>query len=641
MPGPVRVPAFRPMRRPAAVLLAAGVTGFAALTTAVGAASGAGIDFLVLDGVTGMTFVVAGLAAAWLRPASPAGPLLLASGGLWFVGSYAATGRDVLTHLGFAFERYYDLALAVLLLRLSAPQGALQPRWLVAGLATAMAARTAVRLLLQDPVRMFPDCEGCPANPFALWPDWGLFQIGEVSTNAVLAFLFATVGIIAAVRLGRSSSLARRARWPVLVAGSLAMTGAMIDMAEYAWSTATGEVLINVDESLSVAYEWSLFGLRILVPIGFLLGTLRLRSAAGPLAPLTATLGRVGRAGADRSGIGGSGSALTDPAGLIGGATGRPAEGAAGGASDLRTVGDAVRGALGDRSLRLLRRGEDGGWLDEAGQAALEPATAPGRAATFIGAEPPLAALVHDPALTEQPELLAAVVAIVRLTFENEQLGRELRRQLQAVTESRARIVTAAEEERRRLERDLHDGAQQRLVGVTLALQSARAAADGDGRSPEVRDALAVAADELASAIRELRELARGIHPAILAEDGLGPAVAGLARRATLPVDARVTLEQRLPAVVESTAYFTIAEGLTNAQRYAGASRVTVDVGVRDDALEIQVRDDGAGGADPARGSGLRGLADRVTALGGQLAIDSPAGGGTTVRATIPLATPA
>jgi signal transduction histidine kinase len=250
----------------------------------------------------------------------------------------------------------------------------------------------------------------------------------------------------------------------------------------------------------------------------------------------------------------------------------------------------------------------------------------------------PLAAIVHDPALADQPELLGGVIRVLGLALENERLQSDLREQLQLVTESRTRLVSAAEDERRRLERDLHDGAQQRLIAVMLALQQARAEA-GDAKAPvEVARRLDAAADELNLAIRELRELARGIHPALLEEDGLAAAVAGLARRAGLPVIVRAELGGRLPPLVETTGYFTIAEALTNAQRHARATQAEVSITLVDGVLEVEVRDDGAGGADPSRGSGLRGLADRVTALGGRLNVESAAGGGTTVHASIPVA---
>ena len=270
-------------------------------------------------------------------------------------------------------------------------------------------------------------------------------------------------------------------------------------------------------------------------------------------------------------------------------------------------MGDAIRTALGDRSLVLMRAADPGTWIGEDGAHAVLPAPGEGRAVTLVGREDePLAAIVHDPALLEQPELLEAVVRVLRLALENERLESQLREQLQAVTESRERIVTAAEDERRRLERDLHDGAQQRLIGVMLALQQARATADADSVPEALREQLDNAASETTEAINELRELARGIHPAILEDEGLGAAVAALARRAGIPVDVRLDLDGRLPRLVESTAYFTIAEALTNTQRHARASHATVRVAHAGDALELEVSDDGQGGADAARGSGLQ-----------------------------------
>jgi signal transduction histidine kinase len=199
------------------------------------------------------------------------------------------------------------------------------------------------------------------------------------------------------------------------------------------------------------------------------------------------------------------------------------------------------------------------------------------------------------------------------------------------------RIVTAAEEERRRLERDLHDGAQQRLIGVTLALQLARGTAESLAAPGALRGHLDAAADETNEAIRELRELARGIHPAILEDEGLPAAVTALARRAGIAVDLRVDTVGRLPSLVESTAYFTIAEALTNSQRHARATRANVRVARVGGVLQVEVGDDGQGGADPERGSGLRGLADRVQAVGGRFEIESDRSAGTRVRATIPL----
>jgi PAS domain S-box-containing protein len=200
--------------------------------------------------------------------------------------------------------------------------------------------------------------------------------------------------------------------------------------------------------------------------------------------------------------------------------------------------------------------------------------------------------------------------------------------------ESRARIIEAADAARRRLERDLHDGAQQWLVGLAIDLRMARARLDDD--PAVVRELLDTALDDLAEATRELRELARGIHPVALTEGGLRPALQALVSRSTVRARLVAVPDARFAAQVEATAYFIVAEGLTNAARYAAAERVEIEVVRRDRSLRIEVRDDGRGGANPAGGSGLRGLADRVAALDGRMDVVSPPGGGTTLRVEIP-----
>jgi signal transduction histidine kinase len=200
---------------------------------------------------------------------------------------------------------------------------------------------------------------------------------------------------------------------------------------------------------------------------------------------------------------------------------------------------------------------------------------------------------------------------------------------------SRARILEAADTARRRLERDLHDGAQQRLVGLALTLRLATDALETD--AGEARRLLGVASQELAAAIGELREFARGIHPQILSDGGLAPALNALVRRFPVVVDIDDVPRERLGPAVEATAYFFVAEALTNVTRYADASRARVRVTLQDGHLDVEVADDGRGGADPAGGSGLRGLADRVAALSGEIDLDSPPGKGTTVRARIPV----
>jgi PAS domain S-box-containing protein len=217
---------------------------------------------------------------------------------------------------------------------------------------------------------------------------------------------------------------------------------------------------------------------------------------------------------------------------------------------------------------------------------------------------------------------------------EVHRLNAELHARLEELAASRARIVTAGDEARRRLERNLHDGAQQRLVTLSLALRVALGNLDSDPAA--ARAALADASDELAVALDELRELARGLHPAVLSDRGLRAAVETLADRAPVPVEIVDIPDERLPEPVEAAAYYLIAEALTNVTKYARASAVRVRVAASDANVVVEVSDDGVGGADPAAGSGLRGLADRVESLGGSLEVVSPAGAGTTLRAEIP-----
>jgi signal transduction histidine kinase len=213
--------------------------------------------------------------------------------------------------------------------------------------------------------------------------------------------------------------------------------------------------------------------------------------------------------------------------------------------------------------------------------------------------------------------------------------ARALRERVDDLRDARQRIIDAADEERRRIQRDLHDGAQQRLVAValTLGLAESRLKTDPEGAA----ELIAQAREEAQLAIKELRDLAGGIHPAVLSDRGLGAALEALASRAPVPVQLSDVPCDRLAPQVEATAYFVTAEALTNVAKYAQASRASVVLAVEQDCLRVEVRDDGVGGANPVNGSGLRGLRDRVDALDGKLELTSPPGGGTTVRVEIPL----
>jgi signal transduction histidine kinase len=214
----------------------------------------------------------------------------------------------------------------------------------------------------------------------------------------------------------------------------------------------------------------------------------------------------------------------------------------------------------------------------------------------------------------------------------------QLHERVDDLRDASARIIAAADEERRRIERDLHDGAQQRLVALTLTLGLAQSRVEKD---PERAAALiAQAREEAGLAVRELRELARGIHPALLSDRGLGPALEALAARAPIPVTVTGVPDRRLPPAIEATAYFVTAEALTNVAKYARARTAAVAVQADRSALRLEVRDDGVGGAELTAGSGLRGLRDRVEALDGRFTVLSPPGEGTVVAADIPLEAP-
>ena len=212
-------------------------------------------------------------------------------------------------------------------------------------------------------------------------------------------------------------------------------------------------------------------------------------------------------------------------------------------------------------------------------------------------------------------------------------LDAELRARLEELRASRARLVQAGDAERRRLERDLHDGAQSRLVALSMLLVQARKRVDADAEAASLLDR---AQSELETSLAELRELARGIHPALLTERGLEPALSTLAARAPVPVVIEADGDERLPGPVEIAVYFVVSEALTNVAKYAHATEATVAVRRTPGHVEVEITDDGMGGADAGQGSGLRGLADRVAALDGTLSLESPAGQGTRLHVEIP-----
>ena len=317
----------------------------------------------------------------------------------------------------------------------------------------------------------------------------------------------------------------------------------------------------------------------VTVPLAFLAGLLRSRLARGGLADLFRGLGATSTA-------------------------------------DLQT---ALRRALGDPSLELALDGS--------------PTAGPGRAVAPVernGRQ--VAALVHDASLDEDPELLEAACTATAVALENQRLLAEADVRLDELKASRERIVAAGDAERRRLERNLHDGAQQRLVAIALQL---RLLQNRVGDDPDAAELVTTASAELAESLAELRELARGMHPAVL-EHGLAAALDALANRSTVATTVSCETRERFSDPVELTAYFVASEALANVAKYSGASHARVRLWRAGPLAKIQIADDGVGGADDTRGSGLRGLADRVEALDGRLYVTSPPGAGTTITAELP-----
>ncbi|CCK25671.1 hypothetical protein BN159_1292 [Streptomyces davaonensis JCM 4913] len=317
------------------------------------------------------------------------------------------------------------------------------------------------------------------------------------------------------------------------------------------------------------------------------------------------------------------------------------------GRSEPATVTDLVV-ELGEHRSGLLREGlvraldddslvvgywqaPHGNYLDPSGRPVKMPDAADGRTVTRIERDGhPFAVLVHDPAVLDDPALVAAVESATRLTAAHAALHAELRAQIDEVKASQRRLLFAADEERRQLERRLHEGPQQRLTALRETLRALGAKPDGPGA-----DALARAGDRLDSTTDELRTLALGLHPRELG-DGLRSALTTLAARHSLPVRLDV-VDERFAGEFEAAVYYAVAEALANVIKHAEASRVEVEVRRADTTVLITVRDDGVGGADPSRGSGLKGLADRVEALGGTLGLVSDRGTGTVLSARIPL----
>jgi signal transduction histidine kinase len=563
--------------------LAAGI-GAAALMAAApdGPPDGAEIAVSLL---VGWSFVGSGLIAWERRPENVTGKVMVATGFAWFAHELVWATDALPWTLGQLLEPTYLLGAGFLLLTF--PDGRLHnalERW-VLGTAVFIVGPLQIAWLLLG----YGDDRGCKC------PD-NLLQVADApaASEAIVhlqqglsvPIAVATIAVVA--RRWRSASPSRRlAIAPVLVTGAIAFAV----LIPWTLNDALDE---PVGDWPDVAVQLALAA----VPVAFLIGLLRTRLARGAVADLIVELG------------------------------GHVAPGA------LRA---ALARALRDPSLTVAYWLPDGERFVDADGLAVTLPDGPERAVTEVQREGRrIAALVHDPALADEPELVASAGAAAALALENERLQAELRARLEDLRASRARIVEAAQDERRRIERDLHDGTQQRLVSIAMTLGLADSKLDRDPAA--VRPLLDEARAELSNSLRELRELSQGIHPGILTERGLPAALEDLAYRARLPLELDVGLSERLPDRVEAAAYYVVSEALTNIAKHAQASAVRIRVQRTDGRAVVDIADDGVGGADGARGSGLRGLADRVDALGGRLRVESPPGRGTVVHAEIPCA---
>jgi signal transduction histidine kinase len=557
-------------------------------------ASGAATAVLILTGdiadsptltatltlVIGLAWCITGLEEWRRRPTNRIGPLMVCLGFAWFASQLEYAEYAPLFTVGLLLTALHIAFFAHVLLAF--PSGRLESRLARAIVIAAYVDTTVVvwTSVLFDDTGDAENLALVEANdPLAEALASFAPGVGVVLTLMSLAIL--------AVRWHRATPPWRRVVAPVLFAGwAAAAVGGVSLLAE-----TIGDVPGPVDLAFLIAYA--------IVPFAFKLGLLRSRLARGAVAELVVELGQSRAPGQLRG---------------------------------------ALARTLHDPSLELAY------WLPEAeryvdleGRPVELPTEGGERVATVVERKGRrVAALVHDASLVENPELVEAVCAAAGLALENERLQAELRARLDELRASRARIVEATDAERKRIERNLHDGTQQRLVSVSMALGLAESKLASD---PEAARAIIEEARAgLGSALQELREFSQGIHPGILTERGLGPALQELAYQAPLPVDVAIGLDGRLPEPVEAAAYFVVAEALANIAKYASASTVSITVGRRNGRAVVEVADDGVGGADPARGSGLRGLADRVEALGGALALESPRGAGTRLRVEIPCA---
>jgi signal transduction histidine kinase len=534
--------------------------------------------------LVGWSLIGSGLLAWRPGPGNRLGPALVFTGFAWFASTLPDVHNPVLFTAGEAVYSFFYAGFLYLIL--SFPAGRLQgtlDRVLMAVTVVLVTAGQLAWLLFADSRLM---CRTCPANLLEVASDDRTAKLLYSLRGLAAAVVAVTAVGLLARRWRRASRPQRRAVMPVAVAGAVAT--ATIAAAYVA------SVLRAPGASALGLVAWFVAAA---IPVAVLVVFIQRRLARGAVAGLMVELG------------------------------------ARSAAVDLR---GALSRALGDPSLMLAYwYPAESRYVDVDGRPVELPEADAGRRSTVIERDgQPVAALIHDPALQYNPRLVESACAAAGLSLDNERLAAELRARLVDLQASRARLVTAADEARRRIERDLHDGAQQQLVALKISLSLARQLVQS---SPEVADLLAQTERQAADALEQLRELARGIYPPLLADLGLRAALEAQARKAAVPVTVEAGTG-RYPQEIEAAVYFCVLEALQNVAKYAQASAARVTLGAQGQCLAFTVVDDG-NGFDPAttpKGTGLQGISDRLAALGGTIDIASAPGHGTRVTGRVP-----
>jgi signal transduction histidine kinase len=537
--------------------------------------------WIVLALTLGWSFAGAGIYAWWRRPDNRTGPLMALVGFCWFLGALTSANAAWAYTLGLLLSSLWVGALVHMLVAF--PSGRVEGRLEHAIVWLGWAGATILPLLSLLVTPHLNDCSDCPANLLLIADAPTLSSVIDGISVVLSIALLLCLAVVLIRRWRAFGKVQRRALAPVVWTGAAV---AIIGIATVIPDAIGADTVTEVADSILIAVITA-------VPFAFLLGLMR------------SSLSRAGAVSALFERLGGAGAR------------------------------DALAEALGDETLALAYWLPDSRrYVDARGRTVTLPAPGGDRAVTEIERDgAPVAAIVHNPALLEDRELVRTAGAAAALALENERLAAEVRARYDDLRAASERLVAASDAARRRIERDLHDGAQQRLVSLSVTLNLARKHAEPGSRTAALLDS---AMTELTAGLSELRDLARGIHPAVLTERGLDPALEALAARAPLPVTVSHGLAERLPPAVESAAYFVVMEALTNVAKYASATAAEVTVEQVNGQVVVGVRDDGIGGADPSAGSGLAGLSDRVVALGGTLVVESPPGGGTLVRADLP-----